>query len=388
MNGNLIGPTERETTPTRSPRTNSDRKRLIFQAVSLLLAIVALTIHLQYGGMIRTTLATHFHQSAVPKDPVPVPGIPPSQSLSDTPEIQPASPEPMLEEPAVPPTVIEVAVPPPLDRKAIAKAEAALDAASRDRARADARADQAARLFKEASQQAALETSLSKTLAFRVRDPTAQITRTISRGGFLRAEHEKLEKEITALRQAPRAKSTSIVSRTPVSRVAVNEEFHFELRRDRISFINLTQLLNLSKSDAQVRLRLSDRLGVISSKVGPVGDFYLLYVLARSVQGPDDLLDRHTLRYDLRGWELVPVAELRGESYETIWNPVSQFSRALGRISPSSATITLWIYPDSFGLYRRLRDDLAQRGYSVAARPLPDGMAIRGSPSGSLSAAQ
>jgi hypothetical protein len=51
-------------------------------------------------------------------------------------------------------------------------------------------------------------------------------------------------------------------------------------------------------------------------------------------------------------------------------------------------TITLWVYPDSFTLYRRLRDELVTRGFSVAARPLPTGMTIRGSPMGTQSAAQ
>ena len=50
--------------------------------------------------------------------------------------------------------------------------------------------------------------------------------------------------------------------------------------------------------------------------------------------------------------------------------------------------MTLWVYPDSFTLFRKLREDLQARGYLVAARPLPDGMAIRGSPAGSLSAGQ
>ena len=69
-------------------------------------------------------------------------------------------------------------------------------------------------------------------------------------------------------------------------------------------------------------------------------------------------------------------------------NPISEFSRAINRINPARATITLWVYPDSFTLYRRLRNDLVERGFSVAARPLPNGMTIRGSPQGTQSAAQ
>ena len=68
--------------------------------------------------------------------------------------------------------------------------------------------------------------------------------------------------------------------------------------------------------------------------------------------------------------------------------PVTPMGVAINRISPSRATITLWIYPDSFGLHRRIRNDLVERGFSVAARPLPEGLAIRGSPLGTQSAAQ
>jgi hypothetical protein len=50
--------------------------------------------------------------------------------------------------------------------------------------------------------------------------------------------------------------------------------------------------------------------------------------------------------------------------------------------------VTFWVYPDSFELYSRLRDELVSSGFSVAGRPLPEGMTIRGSPMGSVSAAQ
>jgi hypothetical protein len=366
------------------PGRGNDRRLLLIQALSLLAAIAILSIHLEFGAAIRTRLMQAMESRKAPKL-APVPQAAPANVASETshePSTIDSDPAPDEPTPVAPPS------PPPLDRAAIAKAKAALDAASRDRARAEARADDAARLFAEATRHAALEASLSKTLAFRVRDPSAQISRTIARGGFLKAEREKLVKEVTALRRAPRAKATSIVSRTPVARVAADDEFHFELRHERVSFINLTQLLKMSKSDAQIRLRLSDRVGVISSKVGPVGEFSLLYVLSRAVSSPEDLLDRRSLSYELRGWELVPTHETRGETWETTRNPVSDFSRAIGRISPGTATITLWVYPDSFGLFRKLRDDLSSKGYAIAARPLPEGMSIRGSPMGSLSAAQ
>ena len=101
----------------------------------------------------------------------------------------------------------------------------------------------------------------------------------------------------------------------------------------------------------------------------------------------EELLERKSY-FNFRAWELVPESESRGETYEATRNPLSEFSRAVNRITPGRATITLWVYPDSFKLYRRIRNDLIERGFSVAARPLPDGMTIRGSPMGTQSAAQ
>ncbi len=105
-------------------------------------------------------------------------------------------------------------------------------------------------------------------------------------------------------------------------------------------------------------------------------------------QGIDELLERHGLSYDLRGWELIPEFEGRGETYEATLKPISDYARAISRLNPARATITMWIYPDGFALFRKLRDNLHERGFLVAARPLPEGMAIRGSPGGSLSAGQ
>ncbi|MDG3003422.1 hypothetical protein [Paludisphaera mucosa] len=291
-------------------------------------------------------------------------------------------------EPAPEPAVESPSPPPVLDRAAVAKAEADLDSASRDRARAEARAAEAKRALAASANQAALEASKARKLAFRVRDPSAQIARVSAKGGFLKADRDKLASEVAALRSLPLPKATSILSKNPVARPAKADEFHFELRHDRISFIDLDRLLELAKSDAQVKLRMADRTGVLSSQVGPVGWFSLSYVLGRAQSSIEELLERHSIRFDLRGWEVVPTVESRGETYDATRNPISEYARAINRLSPGRVVVTMWVYPDSFGLFRRLRDELNDRGYSVAARPLPEGMTIRGSPLGSLSASQ
>jgi hypothetical protein len=275
-----------------------------------------------------------------------------------------------------------------IDLAAVAAAELSLDRASRDRARAEARAAAAEAQAAAAANQAALATRRARTLAFRIKDPSSRIALARARGNFLRAERDRIRTELEALRTLPRPKAASILTKSPVARPSNGDEFHFELRRNRVSFVNLGRLLELARADAQVRIRMTDRMGIISSQVGPVGSFSLSYVLSRAQTSIDELIERQSIRFDLRGWEVVPESESRGETYQATRNPISEYSRAINRLTPSRAVITMWVYPDSFDLFRRLRDELTQRGFSVAARPLPEGMTIRGSPMGSVSAVQ
>jgi hypothetical protein len=356
-----------------------DGRRAFGQLFSVIAAVVAITFYVHISS----------------RRPTPPP--PSAKVLVDRPEPRsdaeagnaPETTEPPAADEMPEPPQVAASPEPALDREAVAGAEASLDAASRDRARADNRAAESAHRLAITTTQTALDAWRAKKLAFLVRDPSTRITQASSRGGFVRGEREKLEKELTTLRNLPRPKSASILSKSPVARPAANSESHFELHRNRISFIDLDRLLDLTRADAQVRIRMSDRVAAITNKVGPVGSFSLEYELLKAVPGSvEELLERKSLRYDLRAWEIVPEFENRGETYEATKNPISEFTRAINRINPARGTITLWVYPDSFTLYRRMRDELVARGFSVAARPLPEGMSIRGSPMGTQSAAQ
>jgi hypothetical protein len=362
-------------------------RHALFQIGSVLVALAAITAFV------------HFKPAAPPDAPpaAPSPQEPvtaePGTDSPVTSEVAAKSSGPdastagVAAEPAVTPPAEAVAPEP--DRAVIAEAETSLDAASRDRERAEARAAAAARGLAQATARAALDASRARKLAFLVRDPSTRIALATARGGFLRGERDKLTQELTTLRQLPHPKSATILSKSPVARPASSEEYHFELRRARVTFINLDQLMNLCKSDAQVRMRMSDRPTEITSKVGPVGAFSLAYELVKATPGSvDELIQRKSVRFDLRAWELLPESENRGETFEATRNPISEFARAVNRMSPSRSTLTLWVYPDSFALYRRLREDLIEHGFSVAGRPLPEGMTIRGSPLGTQSAAQ
>ncbi|QEH35522.1 hypothetical protein OJF2_40740 [Aquisphaera giovannonii] len=359
-----------------------DRLRPLATVASLLAIVAGLTAHAR--------LRERFHPPAAveapPDRPEPsaqVVVVPPAK------EAPPPSDAPPQPPAAAPPAPAPAPAPaPPLDIAAVARATAALDAASRDRARAEARAKDAAGRLQAAANQAALDAANARKLASRIKDPSTRITQVAARGGFLRADVDKLRKEVAALRALPRPKATSILTKSPVARPAAGDEFHFELRRNRISFINLERLLDLAKADAQLRIRMADRTGLIQSQVGPVGSFSLAYVLGRAGTGIDELIERQSIRFDLKGWEVVPEHESRGEAYEATRNPISAYAQAVNRLTAGRSVVTFWVYPDSFPLFRALRAELTDRGFSVAGRPLPEGMTIRGSPMGSVSAAQ
>ena len=57
-------------------------------------------------------------------------------------------------------------------------------------------------------------------------------------------------------------------------------------------------------------------------------------------------------------------------------------------LDPQYAAVTFWVYPDSFPMYRQLRDYLYERDLVVAGRPLPDGSQIASSRHGTVSRGQ
>ena len=374
--------------------TSGIRRRACTQLTSVVVGILTITFYMHLGTKPAERVSGPSRSSEQH------PQLPPDGAESDkgdqpgpvASEVTPPATDPVsvVAAPAPPASTPVPATVPKLDRAKLAAAEDALDSASRDRARADGRAADSARRLSQAANQAALDALRARRLAFQVRDPSTRIAQASARGGFLRGERDKLATEVATLRSIPRPKSASILSKSPVARPAGDDEYHFELRRNRISFIDLAQLLEQTKADAQLRIRMSDRFGAVSSKVGPIGAFSLAYELVPAMpSNVEDMFERRNVRhFDLRGWELVPEFENRGENYEATRNPISEFTRAVNRINPGHATITLWVYPDSFKIYRLIRNELVERGFSVAARPLPDGLAIRGSPMGSQSAAQ
>jgi hypothetical protein len=208
----------------------------------------------------------------------------------------------------------------------------------------------------------------------------------------LRQRGQKVAEEIEALRKLPPPPHQALRYHTPVSAPVQSEEWMFECRQGRVTLVDIGTLLEdaLRKARSQVN-DLRDRWE-ISDVTEPIGPFRLRYVLERD-RGVAGALGAApgrggSYRASLSQWEVEPVTPLRGETAEAALAPGSEFRRIADHLDSRQATVTLWVYPDSFPLYRRLRDHLHEHDIIVAGRPLPEGSWIAASRHGSASRGQ
>jgi hypothetical protein len=176
---------------------------------------------------------------------------------------------------------------------------------------------------------------------------------------------------------------------TPVSRQVEGKEVHFRLAGGRVSVVPLDALANELKFRIERNRDSLMRLQRYDGSIGPVEGYKMHYVIERL---PMSVLEELQfgpgyVRMALSFYELEPLPESVTESAEEALVRSSRFRRELERAGPDT-TVTFWVYPDSFDLHRRLLEYVHGVGLDVAARPLPTGVPIAGSPNGSKSMAQ
>lgn len=205
-----------------------------------------------------------------------------------------------------------------------------------------------------------------------------------------KARLQQLERELHQAQVVQREPIRIESYPTPLSQTVEGEEVHFQLRGGQIVVIPLEPLIAELKQDAlRQKYRLLD-LPELTDTVGPIGGFRLRYTFERYDVPPDIAAEtgRGGSFARLKQWTLIPVSSQLGEPPEMALAEGSEFRKALSKLQPGRATITIWTYPDSFAAFRKIKKELYHLGFAVAARPLPHGTPIRGSPEGSKSAAE
>ncbi len=207
----------------------------------------------------------------------------------------------------------------------------------------------------------------------------------------LRRRQARLREELRALERLPVTTKT-LRYRTPVSQPVHAEQLMFELRAGRITFLDIAALIAEARLSLEERGRELRTARKVEAVAGPVGAFRLRYTLERE-RGVLDSLGaapetETNYRYGLTEWRVEPVAGTRGETADQALVTGSALRQIVDALDPRQAVVTIWVYPDSFAAYRRLRDYLHDRDVVVAGRPLPAEAPIAGSPHGSASRGQ
>lgn len=175
---------------------------------------------------------------------------------------------------------------------------------------------------------------------------------------------------------------------SPVSEAVEEGELHFRVDKDRISHVPLEDLLDRLKTQVQSRRSAVTRFSRYEGAVGPVGGYRMSYVVERDMSPLDAVQHGSgTFRVSVSRWTITADPSLEAEPVEIAVRPGSRF-RQLVETAPPGSAVTFWIYPDSFTNFPALREVAHGLQLRVAARPLPEGTDIVGSPGGSRSSAQ
>jgi hypothetical protein len=195
--------------------------------------------------------------------------------------------------------------------------------------------------------------------------------------------------ELDTLRRQPRAVKT-LRYRTPLSAPVQTEEVTFECQNGRVTLVEVGRMLEEARSEARARSKDLQSRWEVTGTTTAAGAFRMRFLVERE----RDVLDAGgspgggSYRYGLTAWEIEPVQLVRGETLAEALKQGSAFRKVIDALDPQESAITLWVYPDSFALYRAIRDHLHGRDFVVAGRPLPHGASIAASRKGTVSQGQ
>jgi hypothetical protein len=198
-----------------------------------------------------------------------------------------------------------------------------------------------------------------------------------------------LEKELREERAtAPKVKILKH-STTPVSRFVSGTEVHFRLANNKVSVVPVEMLVERLQAQIQRQRDFLLSREYFESSVGPIDGYKMEFTLERAKPTPSEEVNMvgRMIKMEVTGWQIRPEAGVIEETAEQALAPGSNYLRTIESAGPL-ATLTMWVYPDSFEAHRALQENAQTRGWSIASRPLPEGVPIAGSPKGSKSLAQ
>ncbi len=205
----------------------------------------------------------------------------------------------------------------------------------------------------------------------------------------LKAQVVNLRQKLSAIENVPPPTEKIEHRVTQISHDITGKEIHFRLLKDRVAQVPIQQLIERLKPQIERNRNWLAQYGRQRGTVGPVNGFSMKYIVAKQRLTPLEELNygHGAVRIGISEWSIDEEPDLETETAEEALRQGSRFFGDLMLAEPDT-TLTFWVYPDSFGIYRELQKAARQYGFTVAARPLPFGIPIAGSPQGSRSAGQ
>lgn len=197
----------------------------------------------------------------------------------------------------------------------------------------------------------------------------------------------RLTRQVEDVENQPAPVETLEHKVTPISKVVTGKEKHYRLDKNRVAEVPIDEFVTRFREQMDRRRDWLAKTRQHQGEIGPLQGFTMHYAVRVDSVSEFDRGGYGGFRISLAQWEVRPEKGFKGEAAETALKKGSKFYDSLLGISPDT-TLTFWVYPDSYELYRKLQKFTQQQGFSVAARPLPEGVPIAGSPNGSRSASQ
>ncbi len=176
---------------------------------------------------------------------------------------------------------------------------------------------------------------------------------------------------------------------TPMAKTVFGHEIHVLLTGKTFSVIPWNDLLEALKREARTTASRNTLKNQITGTLGPIGGFTMKYALkGQSGVMSDGTESRLGRMVELDKFVVLPTDEVLRESLEETLAPGGRLRSELTLFRDKNATVTVWVYPDSFQEFRGIKERLFHDGYLCAARPLPFGVPIGASPNGLSTVAQ
>lgn len=243
------------------------------------------------------------------------------------------------------------------------------------------------------------ETALREQLATIEKQKTEQAERmaaTLQRRSATQVELEHMRRVAAQLAQAVQAQAAKAPASktlehriTPIGRTVTGTELHFRVLNDKVAVVPLERLIGRLQGQIERHKDWIAKSRQQLGQVGPLDGFTMHYVVEREAPSLADELRMGpgVFKISVTEWRLEAERGVPAETVEQALRPGSRFLDAVATADPGSA-MTFWVYPDSFGAFSQLKSHCQKLNFLIAGRPLPDGVPIAGSPTGTRSTGQ